>query len=262
MRYREITESLNMGGLEYEQRVWTALKIAASAVDGLEVYGNAPSTAGFDNTSPDIVMLFNDQEMFIEVKKDDRAQTGGTSVRYNAVTGEATIVADVDDKDFVKIVDDIIASKKPDLDAFIAFIKQQEPQDYHSKITGFAMSVTKDAWTKAQKAGLLLPLNVKIVKDTSFIAAHYQRKGINYMQIGGSGLFYLKNNPLNLPIPKLEGVVTVEMRPARSGSRLRTVNGNTISVSGGNIRLQGRLKFTATSPYTLDDPQSVIELFS
>jgi hypothetical protein len=112
-------------------------------------------------------------------------------------------------------------------------------------------------WTTAKVAGLLKPINAKIRKDTEFIANHYKKKGIHYIQIGGAGLFYLSENPANLPIPKLEGSIDIELRAGRSGSK---VNADGVKVVGGGLRAQGRLKFNGVSPYTLDDPKSIESL--
>jgi len=112
-------------------------------------------------------------------------------------------------------------------------------------------------WVAAKKNGLLKPLNVKIKRSTQFIINHYKKKGVNYIQIGGAGLFYLADNPANLPVPRLDGEINIELRPGRSGSKMRK---DGTKVAGVGLRVQGRLQFDGTSPYTLDDPESIRDM--
>lgn len=252
--------SVNTGGLEYEQIVWSALKSAEPLLANFEVVGSAPS-GGFDSSSPDIILKVNGEKVLVEVKQNDKAQTGGTSARYNLDTGAVSIASEVNDADLEAIVNTALQSKQDAFREFIEFIKNHEPVSYHSRIAGFPLTVEKNAWTFAVKNGLLKPLNDNIVKDASFIANHYAKKGIYYIQIGGFGLFYLASNPLSLPIPKLEGKVIVELRAGRSGSRFISFENKQIKVAGAGVRLQGRMKFESSSPYILDDPESIVKLF-
>ncbi len=88
-----------------------------------------------------------------------------------------------------------------------------------------------------------------VKKNTKFIIDHYKDKGIHYMQIGGAGLFYLDQNPANLPVPKLDGEIEIELRAGRSGSSLNADGTRRVS---GLLRAQARLKFKGWSPITLD----------
>ena len=124
-------------------------------------------------------------------------------------------------------------------------------------VTSFPSSCEKRVWDEARISGLLKPVNTKVRKDTSFLVEHYSAKGIDYIQIGGAGLFYLKENPANLPIPQLRGQIDIELRAGRSGSR---ANAQGVPYVGASLRAQGRLKFKGRSPYTLDDKQSIINM--
>ena len=136
-------------------------------------------------------------------------------------------------------------------------IKTMAPVSYNSKNNGFPLATTKETWSKLQKEGYLIPLNTKIKRDASFIHEHYSKKNVNYIQIGGSGFFYLKDNPLNLPIPQLTGEIDIEFRPGRSGAKYKEYRNETYGFVGVGLRIQGRLKFKDKSPYTLDDPESI-----
>jgi len=110
--------------------------------------------------------------------------------------------------------------------------------------------------------------------DTSFILQHYGKKDIDYIQIGGKGLYYLSSNPANLPVPQLANVgLVVELRPGKGGTPKDeetggykkfpsdTGQGHFFKASAP-LRISARLdgKSLAESPYTLDDPDSIVEM--
>ena len=56
----------------------------------------------------------------------------------------------------------------------------------------------------------------------------YGAKDIYYIQIGGKGLYYMAENPANLPVPQFTGEINVEMRPRASGKpKTKDAEGNT-----------------------------------
>ena len=227
--------SSNVEGFEYENAVIKALKDAGYC-------GNITEGAGASAADADADLRIGDVCYLVEVKKDAGAQMGGTSVRY--IDGKFEVASDAVEQDTVDMIVEALKPKREAIDAFLRFVG----------VTQFPASCPKDVWNTAKVEGLLKPINAKIRKDTEFIANHYKKKGIHYIQIGGAGLFYLSENPANLPIPKLDGQIDIELRAGRSGSKL---NAEGIKVVGGGLRAQGRLKFTGVSPYTLDDPESV-----
>lgn len=110
--------------------------------------------------------------------------------------------------------------------------------------------------------------------DTSFILQHYKSKEVDYIQIGGKGLYYLSSNPAKLPIPQLGNTgLVIEMRPGKGGSTkdkktglpVRTPSdtgeGDFIKASAP-FRTSARLDGAglAQSPYTLDDPESILAM--
>ena len=227
--------SSNVEGFEYENTVIAALKAAGYC-------GNITEGAGASAAAADADLKIGDDYYLVEVKKDAGAQMGGTSVRY--VNGEFEVISNAVEEDTVEMIIEALKPRREAIDSLLHFVGGDQ----------FPISCSKEAWTTAKVAGLLKPINTKIRKDTDFIANHYKKKGIHYIQVGGAGLFYLSENPANLPVPKLDGQIDIELRAGRSGSRLN-LEGEKI-VSGG-LRAQGRLKFSGESPYTLDDPESV-----
>lgn len=225
-------------GFEYENKVIAALVVAGAA-------GLIREGAGASAADADADMIVDGERYFIEVKADANAQMGGTSVRFE--DGEFSIAGGAVDEDTQWLIFEALDERKDALVRFCGAVGA----------SGFPLTCEEATWRAARGAGLLVDINAKVRRDASFIADHYAKKGIDYIQIGGSGLFYLNDNPANLPIPRLDGEVDIELRAARSGSRRNKVG---VKVVGGGIRVQARLKFKGTSPFTLDDPASIREM--
>jgi len=113
------------------------------------------------------------------------------------------------------------------------------------------LSMTRE---KLKADGLQKAVASNISAKSSFIIKHYNKKQVYYIQVGGAGLFYMGKNPLNLPVPELQGDINIELRVGYGGS------GGKPTVSAG-IRLQGRLRTENVSNFTLDDPGSIQALF-
>ena len=230
----------NVQGFEYENEVIEALKEAGCC-------GSITEGAGASASDADADFIVDGVRHLVEIKKDSFAQMGGTSARY--INQEFEIASDAVDQDTQQMIVDVLGTKTEAIDSLLGEIGA----------TQFPTSCTKHQWDDAKRRGLLKPINAKVSRGTSFIIDHYYKKGINYIQIGGAGLFYLGDNPANLPIPKLEGEINIELRAGRSGSK---VNANGVAMVGGGLRAQGRLRFKGTSPYTLDNPQSIKQLLN
>jgi len=249
----EQIEEDGAGGYQYETAVINVLK-------SVGVVGNITSGAGASAAAADADIKIDDKIYNIEVKMDGKAQMGGTSLRYfpegvmlgdpadpDARLQKFVIVSQAVEDDTVTMMEEALAPLEPALNEFLEAIGAVK----------LPATVEKERWANAVQAGLLKPLNVKIKRTTKFIINHYAKKGVDYIQIGGAGLFYLGNNPANLPIPQLDGEINVELRPGRSGSKKR--KDGTVVV-GGLLRVQGRLQFRGQSPYSLDNPNSVLQM--
>lgn len=252
---------VSLGGLEYEKKVRDAVEQASKLNKNIELLPDA--TAGFNANEVDLKIKIKSILYNIEIKSSPDDQMGGTSLQYLVYpsvkrgpvlkSGKPTL-----DYDTYSIIDKSLDGSENDIKNFVEFFKTQAPIKFHEKVVGFPMSVSKDSWELATEKGLLKPLNKKVRLDTSFIAEHYKKKKCFYIQIGKAGFFYLSSNPLNLPIPKLTGEIDVEIRAARSGSKMNSTY--KLPVVGGGIRAQARLKTKAKSDYTLDNPDHVLML--
>ena len=105
----------------------------------------------------------------------------------------------------------------------------------------------------------------KINKNTKtgvgFIVKHYNKKGVYYIQIGGSGLFYMGKNPLKLPVPELKADIQIEMRLGYGGGKLSFPTDPPTPARSAGLRLIGRLLTRGKSPYSLDNEEDVKKLF-
>jgi hypothetical protein len=227
--------SVNEQGFAYENEVIEALKTAGIA-------GNITEGAGASATGADADFVVDGKRYLLEVKKDPDAQMGGTSVRYD--NGEFEIVSDSVDQNTASLIIAALSPKAAAIERLLAAIGGHK----------FPTTCEKHTWTTAKQKGLLKPINTKIRQTTNFIINHYKDKGIHYMQIGGAGLFYLDENPANLPVPKLDGEIEIELRAGRSGSSLSADGTRRVS---GLLRAQGRLKFKGSSPISLDSGETI-----
>ena len=225
--------SNNIGGFEYENTVIDAL--VAAGVNGTITEG-----AGSSSADADADFIIGGKRYLIEVKKNSEAQMGGTSVKY--IDSEFSFASDDVDETTREIIIETLEDKVFEIEDLLCKIGCEQ----------FPAKCTKEVWEQAKNDGYLIPVNEKVEFDTDFIVDHYNAKGINYIQIGGAGLFYLGENPASLPIPELSGKINIELRAGRSGSKKGKVS--------AGLRAQGRLQFKGTSPYTLDDPASIKEM--
>ena len=58
-----------------------------------------------------------------------------------------------------------------------------------------------------------LPINTRALWD------YYATKKTYYIQVGGYGLYYMKENPANLPVPQFNPKLRIRIRVKRGGSR-------------------------------------------
>ena len=262
MRANELftNEARNDGGLAYEKSVLAAL--TAAQVPGLEF--EADTSAGFSNQGAgDIEATFNGKTFNIEVKSGAKDQMGGTSIRANFDTNEYQIVnSEAVDPAAVPFYEAAIAEKAEDFARWREHVSQFAPEEINQIPNSIPFgSVTVEAWDSAQQNGLLLPLNkAEQFSNVNAIVAHYNKKGVYYIQLGGAGLFYLGKDDIGLGVPALEAAMQIEFRLGPSGSKPN--KRFDVKTRGAGYRCQGRLKSKIKSPYSLDDPASIRALFN
>lgn len=108
-------------------------------------------------------------------------------------------------------LDNILEKAKPALDKY----KQRAAElGVNLETSGSKMPV--NIFNQLKEEGLQNNITTREVVSQSVIEELYNKKDQYYIQIKGKGLYYIGKNPLNLPVPKLEGDVTITFRIARS----------------------------------------------
>ena len=253
--------TVGAGGVEYENTVLRVIKPQIKKIPKMSLKPSA-STAAFAATEPDLVLLYNGKQVNIEIKQDAKAQMGGGSYNYDMKTKKFSLSAKtVIDPSIDSKIKEILESKAPELDHLLKHAKKKDTKVLSEQISGLPLKAAKTVWEELTMRGFLIPLNSKIAVPYTFLHDHYAKKNCFYIQIGGAGLFYLKKNPLKLPIPQLKVPMAIELRVGRAGSKLD--KGLGIEVATGNIRAQGRLdsKKGISSPFSLDNPGDLLKLF-
>jgi hypothetical protein len=254
----------NIGGIEYEKKVLGSAKLIEAEINNtnrFEVLEDV--TTGFNAHEVDLkILVLKNQTFNLEIKMDKMVQMGGTSCRYDKTT-ESFSPAKKDSSKF-DLIEQILSNKTNELNRLVDFLHNQKPLKLHNNISGFPMRVTREAWAKAQENGLLV--NSYIEESAKWISDHYNKKGIYYIQIGKSGLYYLNKNILNLSnIPSLDELkIKLLIRTARGGSDWHTIGGKHYKIGTALIRVQGRLdgKNLRPSPVSFDYPESILTLLN
>lgn len=189
---------------------------------------------------------------FLGESKLDNAQYSSVNGTYDFNTGNFKFTYDKYSPELQSVMDNIVKKSKPKLNAWAKDIKKQGVD-----LTTSSKKIPKTAWMQAQKAGLQKATTTKETVGADVISELYNKKQppVYYINIQGQGLFYMGENPLNLPVPKLEGTVDMVFRFKRSGT---DANGNitpTLAFVPANIKVTGE-----KSNFNLDSPKSFEKL--
>jgi hypothetical protein len=246
-------------GIVYENRVKNVLRTTISSLPSIKLLDEG-GNGNFNSHDTDLKLSIAGHAVDIEIKGKG-AQMGETSFRYCPHTGFEPAKEHLE-PGFVELVrDNALLPIQPHIDELLKFFRAYAPEPFHETVTEIPFRVTRQAWMSARTAGLLIPIAKIFPFSASLITDHYNNKcgGVFYIQIENKGLFYMGKNPLNLPVPPLEGNINVEVRLKRSGSVLaKSINQK---VASATLIVVGRLKNDAVSPVSLDCPEKVFKLF-
>jgi hypothetical protein len=252
-----LNETVGQAGLDYELKIYGAIQKAK--VPGI-ILGDKP-VAGFSNQGAgDIEASYNGKPFYIEVKASARDQMGGGSFRYSMEGQKFDPVKEMDPQDYELLIA-AAREKASDIDNYIKALRKMEPVQYHKKQSGIPLKASVEARAKLKTSGLLAKINKNVKMSSGFIKKHYNKKGVFYINIGGAGLFYMNQNPLDLPVPELNAEIQVEMRLGYGGGKLSFPTDPPISARSAGLRLQGRLLTKGKSPYNLDNVEDIKKLF-
>ena len=251
--------TVGAGGVEYENKVLKVIKPQIAKLKNIAIK-EGTSTAAYASMEPDLQLLLFDRPFNIEIKQDANAQMGGGSFNYDMKTKKFSLSTSSHIDPTVEAqIRKVLNSKRNDLQKALEFAKKNEMPLLASEMKGLPLRASKTVWEEMVRQKLLVPLNGKVNASIDFLYDHYEYKNCYYIQIGKAGFFYLKKNPLNLPIPQLDSKFVIELRLGRSGSSF--VAKYKTDIASGNIRAQGRLGGANKSTYSLDNAQDFTSLF-
>ena len=261
LEYEYVTETVGSGGIAYEKKVRVVVdKIEKnfSNFKRMASKGGDFSSAG----SGDMTFDVGGKIINMEIKMNAKAQMGGTSINYERDEDEvfgAFPNRRIDRFEMERIEEDdreifqkALIPMMKHMDAFIDYVKNL-PDPMYKNVEGFPIKIKISDWKKLVADGLLVPLYKKIKFGAKFIRDHYQKKNVDYIQIGGIGLLHTGKDTLKLGVPMIDGEINIEMRLGAAGSGGKPTK-------SANYRLQGRL-LTATkkSNINLDDYDSAVK---
>lgn len=236
----------------YESLVVKTLRVAKAA-------GYIKRANCVDSNKPDADFVVNGENHYVEVKSDADARMGTASIGYSYP--DKAFFPTGRDFAFSSMVADVLnetgdTSLIRGLHRLIRHLKQSAITP-DKVVAGFPLSGfrAKD-WQMAADFGLLAPINRTFNGDIRVIIDHYAAKDVHYIQIGGWGLFYLGNNPANLPVPQLSGKVRMRVAAMKSGDQPGRAS------SKAALRVYASIMPAAASPYTLDDLDSIREMMA
>lgn len=256
-KYNDLKETVGNAGLEYERKVHAAMK--GAQVPDLNP-GDRPG-AGFSNQGAgDIEASYKGKPFNVEIKLSAKDQMGGGSFRYQMQGQNFTPVKDIDPED-LELLMSAAKEKANDIDNYIKAARKIDPVQYHKNISGIPLKISVEGRAELKKRGLLAKINKNVKTSANFIIKHYNKKGVYYINIGGSGLFYMGKNPLKLPVPELKAEIQIEMRLGFGGGKGSFPTEPPTPARSAGLRLQGRLLTRGKSPYSLDNVEDVKKLF-
>ena len=231
----------SFGGLVYEEFIVKTIKSAARKIPGLKVISNRG--AGYNSQIPDINLQIEKDgqksKVAIEVKKDRNVRfgqvtlgledgeiiirKGGKAIDPTSIPGGKNLIAKAGEgKEF--------------LNNILNLINKEESANFKNFPLG--TSISKETYQKVTDSSDYKNfVNLTEELNQQRVAAHYNAKGVYYIQIGGKGLYYMGKDNLNLGVPELSTAFTGSMR-FKKGT---TKNGrNTISIVS-EPKMKGKL---------------------
>ena len=189
-------------GFIYETKIHKALK-----AEDLVPAGFTP--AGSDANAPDAMFLYGGKDNKLEIKLDLKADYGQGSLSYDFKTkkwglGGAKTASAQEMRDLLNAV------------GILKFVKQKwgdkgAPNKGQIPSKSFTDDMVKSDYARFKDA--FLPINTRALWD------YYATKKTYYIQVVGYGLYYMKENPANLPVPQFNPKLRIRIRVKRGGSR-------------------------------------------
>ena len=214
-------------GFLYETKIHKALKAQNLVPSGF-------TPAGSDANAPDAMFMYGGKDNKLEIKLDLKADYGQGTLSYDPKTkkwglGGAKTAAAQEMRELLNAV------------GILRFVNSKwgskgAPNKGAIPSKSFTEDMVKSDYARFKDA--FLPISTSALWD------YYATKKTYYIQVGGYGLYYMKSNTDNLPIPQFNPKLRIRIRVKRGGSR-----------PIDNYRFTTALQVTtkpSKSPYDLD----------
>ena len=235
-------------GFAREDVVLSTLKSVEKSIDGLKII--TKKGAKSDNRV-DIVLDYKGYKIGIELKLDKYSRLGSFHVSNYLNSPALTL-----ETQFSKQILDTIKSNS-NIDKLKDFVVKNG-----GKIENGKLLVTESLLSKISSNKLRSKAQTFLTLPIDLIYERYLQKQTptDYMDFSDLGLFYLQNNPLNLPIQQLEGDVKLRIHFKRNKARKDGFIMLSM-VAEPQLTTQSASKLTEKSEYTLASEKSVKDVF-
>jgi len=269
-----IDEAMGIGqaGLDYENRVIQAIQAADLPFLQLSKTGGAGTSAA---DIADIEATIEGKPFYVECKSSRTDTMGSFSMIYNKQYGtfnpspKAVKDGKVEQEDII-IGQEACMARKDAIDAYLEELATREPVALHQDaLLGIPFKAEKGTREAMVADGYQRAIQQMVSASSNFIANMYNSKSTYYIQVGGAGLFYMGKDIYNLGVPKFEGEVKMEVRLKPAGDTQGSVSraasakvGMDIQARNVMLMCSGKITTKGTSPFSLDDAESIRTLFN
>ena len=228
-------------GIQEEQNVILSLLDASKKSKLIKVLSKKP--AGSNSKGFDVEFEVGGQKINVEVKASD-AQYSSMTANFDLNLQEFTLSQQTKFNDLIN--KELESVKK----SISEYAKEADSKVWPAKIS-------KEKYNELGSSGKNIQKNISKTFEVPYelINELYNKKGINYINIAGKGLYYLGKDIYNLGVPKFNPNASATIRVARTATKKGDVTTTT------RIFPKIDYKSLEKSPYNLNDTQSVINLF-
>ena len=228
-------------GIQEEQNVILSLLDASKKSKLIKVLSKKP--AGSNSKGFDVEFEVGGQKINVEVKASD-AQYSSMTANFDLNLQEFTLSQQTK---FNDLINKELESVKKNISEYA--------KEAGSKV--WPAKISKEKYNELGSSGKNIQKNISKTFEVPYelINELYNKKGINYINIAGKGLYYLGKDIYNLGVPKFNPNASATIRVARTATKKGDVTTTT------RIFPKIDYKSLEKSPYNLNDTQSVINLF-
>ena len=229
-------------GIQEEQKVILSLLDASKSSKLIKVISKKP--AGSNSKGFDVEFEAGDQKINVEIKASN-AQYSSITANFDLDTQEFSFSQNTLFNDLIK--NELESVKK----SISKYAKEAGAKSWPAKIS-------KEKYKELGSSGKNIQKNITKTFEISpeLIVDLYNKKNINYINIEGKGLYYLKQDIYSLGVPKFNPKATATIRIVPPGTSKKGIKTTT-------TRIFPKIDYKSLkkSSFDLSDSNSVIELF-